>query len=78
MISLTDNMPDLFVKSLANKAGRFHDIGELLIRGVEPVLKVGERVLHSLARYQGAVQLTTPAPIINHEHRSQQPKSLRI
>jgi len=66
MISLTDNMPDLFVKSLAYKAGRFHDIGELLIRGVEPVLKVGERVLHPLARYQGAVQLTTPAPIINH------------
>jgi hypothetical protein len=67
MISLTDKLPDLFVKPLANKAGRFHDIGELLIRGVEPVLKVGERVLHPLARHQGAVQLTTPAPIVNHQ-----------
>jgi hypothetical protein len=58
---LTDSLPDLFVKALAYKAGRFHDIGELLIGGVEPVFKVGERVLHPLARYQGAVQLTTPA-----------------
>ncbi len=29
IISLTDNLPDLFVKAFANKAGRFHDIGEL-------------------------------------------------
>jgi hypothetical protein len=72
MISLTDSLPDLFVKSLAYKAGRFHDIGELLIRGVEPVFKVGERVLHPLARYQGAVQLTTPATVINHENKNQQ------
>jgi hypothetical protein len=78
MSSLTDSLPDLFVKSLPYKAGRFHDIGELLIRGVEPVLKVGERVLHPLARHQGAVQLTTPAPVVNHEHRNQQAKSLRF